>query len=319
MIRIFSGTDTFTKEQELRSLAKMVGAEIFRITENGPFPRLEDLNGKALFGPPQIYVFDNSIAKSGFLEKSEQLLSTKAEIVILENALPKKTVSFAQLAKDDSVETKVFDAPEASNIPTWVRERAKFYNTSISTSAVALLIESLVPEPAAFWEKPTADLMLIDHEIQKLVAYCDGKEISQEAVENLVKKNSSVDVWHVINAIAEKNSKKVFAVLDKFMAENDSTGDDKAKLIMLNALLADQFRNILMMQDFQASFVPDLEVLKQTGWKSGRLYQLKKVCSRFTQDKVRIILKRLEDLDIELKTSSTPARPIMDLILAQVL
>ncbi len=319
MIRIFYGADTFSKEQELNSLVKISEAESFRILENGPFPELEKLNGTVLFGPSQIFIFDNSIAKSGLLENVAQLLNATAEIVILENSLPKKTGSLAELSKSELVKIKIFDPPELSQIPAWIEKRAQIHGATISKPATELMLEVLVPEPAAYWEKPVVDLTLLDNELQKLVAYCDGREISEDAVSLLVKKNNSIDVWHVINAIADKNSKKVFTALDKFMTENDSAGDDKAKLIMLNALMADQFRNILIMQDFQTRRTSDQEVLLQTGWKSGRLYQLRKICSRFTGEKVKVILKRLEDMDIELKTSSTPARPIMDLILAQIL
>lgn len=319
MIRLFLGTDSLAKEQHLKAVASQKNAEIRRFNDGDSVPSLTEFSENTLFGPVQVFVFDNSIAKTGLLEKEDQLLAVSADIIILEDVIPKRGNALLAFSKNSNVEVVNFDPPALTQVPAWLEERAKFYNTTITSGGIQSLLAALVPEPASSWEKPTVDLRLLDHELQKLATYTDGKPINEETVGKLTKKNSSAEVWHVINAIADKNSKLVFSSLEKFMSDAHSTGDDKAKLIMLNALLADQFRNILMVQDFLNSRIPDQEILAKTGWKSGRLFQLKKISSRFNSSKLRQILQRLEDLDIELKTSSIPARPIMDLILSQVL
>jgi DNA polymerase III delta subunit len=318
MIRIFLGTDTLSKEQQLKTIAAQKKAEPRRFNEGDTFPDISQFSESTLFGPPQVFVFDASIAKTDLLDKEELLLAAPAEIIILEEAAPKRGSSLLALTKNPAVEVVNFDPPALAKIPAWLADRAKHHGASITADGATALLASLIPEPASSWEKPTADLRLLDHELLKLATYTDGQPITAETVNALTKKNTATQVWHVINAIADKNSKIVFTSLEKFMADSEG-GDDKAKLILLNALLADQFRNILLIQDFQTLRLPDQEILAKTGWKTGRLYQLKKLASRFTALKLRQILQRLEDLDIELKTGSTPPRPIMDLILAQVL
>ncbi|MCL5009174.1 MAG: hypothetical protein M1400_02420, partial [Patescibacteria group bacterium] len=59
--------------------------------------------------------------------------------------------------------------------------------------------------------------------------------------------------------------------------------------------------------------------LEITGWKPGRLFVVKKIASRFAAPKVWQTLFKLEALDTELKTSSTPPRVLLDLILSQLL
>jgi DNA polymerase III delta subunit len=319
MIRIFLGTDTLSKEQQLKTIASQMKAELRRFNEGDIFPDVSQFSESTLFGPTQVFVFDNSIGKSGLLDNAELLMAAPSEIIILEEAAPKRGNAILALSKNPAVKILNFDPPSLDKIPAWLAERAKHYGASITKDGIQVLLDALIPEPASSWEKPVADLRMLDHELLKLATYADGNPITAETVSALTKKNTSTQVWHVINAIADKNSKTVFSSLEKFMADSDAGTDDKAKLILLNALLADQFRNILLVQDFQNLRVPDQEILTKTGWKSGRLYQLKKLAGRFTMQKLRQILQRLEDLDIELKTTSTPARPIMDLILAQVL
>lgn len=319
MVRIYLGTDSFAKEQRLKTLAAQKGAELRRFAEGDVFPNAGQFGGATLFGPPQVFVFDNSISHSGLLDKVDELLAPSAEIIILEDSAPKRGSALLALTKNPQVEIVKFDPPAVDKAPVWLVDQAKNYGAAITMEGARALVSALVPEPASSWDKPVVDLRQLDNELQKLLAYADGKPVTGEAVAALTKKNESTEIWHVINAIAEKNSKGVFTSLEKFLADTGSTGDDKAKLIFLNAMLADQFRNILLVQDVQGRRLPDQEILAKTGWKSGRLYQLKKLATKFPGPKLRQILQRLEDLDIELKTSSTPARPIVDLILAQVL
>jgi DNA polymerase III delta subunit len=99
---------------------------------------------------------------------------------------------------------------------------------------------------------------------------------------------------------------------------SDDSSDDKAKSIQLNALLAEQFRNILMIQDFQKQRIPDAVILSKTGWKSGRLFVIKKLASKFKTAQLMSVLNKLEHLDIELKTSGIPGQVILQLITAQL-
>jgi len=74
----------------------------------------------------------------------------------------------------------------------------------------------------------------------------------------------------------------------------------------------------LLVQDFLARRVPDQEILKQTAWKSGRLFVMKKLAGKFKPGQLISILDKLERLDIETKTTTTPGQTILQLILAQL-
>jgi len=61
-----------------------------------------------------------------------------------------------------------------------------------------------------------------------------------------------------------------------------------------------------------------LILIKKSGWKSGRVYIMKKIASRFSSAKILETMKKLEALDEELKTSQTPPRVLLDMIVAQM-
>jgi len=161
------------------------------------------------------------------------------------------------------------------------------------------------------------NLNQLDNELQKLIAYADGKPIDRGMVDVLVRKNTDVETWDIINALGDRNMKQAFLALEQFYA-NDTAGDDKAKTIQLNALLADQFRSILLAQDFVSQRAPDAVVLEKTGWKSGRLFVMKKLAGKFKPGQLLGALDKLERLDIELKSTTTPGQVILQLIAAQL-
>ena len=94
--------------------------------------------------------------------------------------------------------------------------------------------------------------------------------------------------------------------------------DEKGAIIQLNGLISEQFRNVAMAQDFLSQKKGENQILEITGWKSGRLFVMKKIASKFPAKKVLEFLSKLAALDEELKTSQTPPKVLLDLIVAQL-
>ena len=127
----------------------------------------------------------------------------------------------------------------------------------------------------------------------------------------------AVEGIEIANAIADNHRQEAMALVSRFLKQT-AGADQKARTIQLCALLAEQFRNLAALQDFLARRVPETKILEATGWKPGRLFVLKKIVVRFPPDKIWQTLNKLEALDEELKTSSTPPRVLLDLILSQL-
>jgi DNA polymerase III delta subunit len=120
-----------------------------------------------------------------------------------------------------------------------------------------------------------------------------------------------------LHALAEKD-KRALELISKFLQEQTAS-DEKGSIIQLNALLSEQFRNVYMAQEFLAGKTSEADILDKTGWKSGRLFIMKKIAARFKPQTISETLSKLAALDEELKTSQTPPRVLLDLILAQLL
>jgi DNA polymerase III delta subunit len=162
------------------------------------------------------------------------------------------------------------------------------------------------------------NLWQANSEIGKLVTFAKGREILKQDVIDLVSENGEVDALQITNAIAEKQRDESFALIGQFLKQV-SASDEKAGIIQLNALLSEQFRNVAMVQAFMEAKATEAEILEKTQWKSGRLFVIKKIATRFKSKEILELLEKLNALDTELKSSQLPGKVLLDLILSQIL
>jgi len=315
MLYLFLGKDNFSKQQRLQQLALLHKAESSRINSADDL-NMAELTEPTLFSTARFFVLDNLISKIDFYTQAESLIASPHAIVLLEDSLDKRKKTSTQWLKHKQIKVEEFVAPAGPGLQQWVMNRAKELNIKLDKVTADYLSTVLMPVTTNRFVEPLADLWQFDTELRKLGAYAGEQAITQEMIDELATKNTETEAWDITNALAERNTKQAFVAMEKFFS--DQSTDDKAKTIQLNALLADQFRNILLVQDFLTRKVPDNVILEQTGWKSGRLFIMKKLAGKFKPAQLLSILDKLERLDIESKTTTAPGQTILQLIVAQL-
>lgn len=315
MLYLFLGKDSFSVQQRLRQLAALHKAEASRINSADGL-NMAELTEPTLFSSARLFVLDNLINKLDFDTQVEPLINSPHVIVLVEESLDKRKKASTQWLKHPHIKVEEFAAPTGPALQKWVMDQATELKIKLDKTAADYLIAVLMPVSTNRFVEPIANLWQFDTELRKLGAYAGDQSITKAMIDELATKNTEVEAWDITNALAERNTQRAFIAMEKFFA--DQATDDKAKTIQLNALLADQFRNILLAQDFSARRVPDNVILEQTGWKSGRLFIMKKLASKFKPAQLVSILDKLERLDIETKTTTTPGQAILQLILAQL-
>jgi DNA polymerase III delta subunit len=317
MLYLFLGKDTFSKQQRLRHLGQIMKADVSRISSDAGVLNWAQLTEPTLFGGPRIFVLENLISQLDPDTDILHLSQSGHTSVLWEDSLDKRKKTTTQWLKHPDIKVEEFDPPQGPQLQQWVTQRAKELGASFDKAAADYFLSVILPPPSASrFAEPSVDLWQIDSELRKVAAYAGGKPIDKTAVDAVATKNSEVEAWDITNALADRDLNRAFLALEQFYS--DDSLDDKAKTIQLNALLADQFRNILLVQDFTRRRVPDPAILEQTAWKSGRLFIMKKLAGKFRPEQLLPILDKLERLDVELKTTTTPGQTILQLILAQL-
>jgi len=325
MLNLLLGPDSFSKQEFISSLAAKEKAEVEFFINGDEAPNLRGLLGQDLFAKKRILVLKGLVGKYEWNDEIiSRLASSMHKILIEEEKLDKRIVSSKLLLGNKQVMVKEFALPHGSELDSWLLARFNGVGVKISATVVSFLAKKIGRDNAVETKfggkvvdvKEVYTLWQADQEVKKLAAYANGEPVSEDDVEQLVVSNTEVDVFQIINAIADNSKLLALRHVSDFLG---TAGDDKSRIIQLNALLSDQFRSIVIVQDFVSRMVEESIILEKTGWKSGRLFMLKKIALRFTLAKAKDFLNKLDHLDDELKSSSTPPRVLLDLILAQLL
>ncbi len=308
MLTILLGSDTLTKQNYINKVATEHKFELRKIKAGDPLPNLSSLNEPMLFGPIQAYIFEHFWKELG----SEQLLLEYAEssiyVFIVEDTIDKRKTLNKTFLQDKRVTVKEFDSPTAATAEKWLAKHAKELDVTLDGAAANALAAALLADQHA-----KLPVQLAHNELLKLKSYAGGKTITAIMVKEMVHPVIGIDPFALLDAIATKNKPRALQMLGDFFEH--TTGDDKAKSIQITALLADQLRNILLVLDSEQRRMPEAAVLAKTGWKSGRLFVMKKLAKNFSAQQVKQSMAKIENLDLELKSSTLPPHVILDMII----
>jgi DNA polymerase III delta subunit len=278
---------------------------------------MSELTEAMLFGTGQLFVLESAIGRFEPDRDAPKLAQSPHAIVLWEENLDKRKKSTTEWLKHPDVKVEEFVSPQGKDLAKWAAAKAGELGMDIDQAGIEYFLNRVLPAQSSNkFVEPKVDLWQLSNELAKLAAYAKGNSVTTDMIDDIVTPNNEVESWDIVNALGERDIKKAFLKIEQFYSDDSS--DDKAKSIQLNALLAEQFRNILMIQDFQKQRIPDAVILSKTGWKSGRLFVIKKLASKFKTAQLMSVLNKLEHLDIELKTSGIPGQVILQLITAQL-
>ncbi len=312
MIYLFFGPDKFSQKAEINLIAQKAGSHVERLEAADFEAVFQKLLETDLFSQSFVFVLQNAIAKLDLDKQLQKLAAGPNTIVFVEDKLDKRTKQTQSLLKNKAIKAVEFVAPSGPALVSWIQTQTQQLGANIEPEAIELLVTYLATK-----DQNERDLNQLYNELAKLAAYAAGRPITANDVKELVTRTYDTEIWDIINAVAEKKTREIFQSLENFFKQADST-DEKTKVIQLAALLSDQFRNILLAKSFLEQNVSESEILKQTSWKPGRLFIMKRLAKNFETAKILQVLSKLEHLDLELKTSSTPPRVTLELIAAQM-
>jgi DNA polymerase-3 subunit delta len=319
MLYILHGQDDASREAYIQKLAAQSGAMRVDYSLENPPGGIDTLLAQDLFSGSQAVVLGGLLQTLLTETTIPQLKATANLVVFCEESLDKRLKLVKQLLEDKEVVVREFAVPDQAKLPAWVENKVGERGGRIAKDAVLLLLQHLgYINPLGGSELALAEVSLarLDSEISKLLTYAAGDVISKAAVAELVADSREVVGFALSDAVAKKNRKEIFSLLETYYAGSNAS-DVQGKTIMLAALLADQFRSMLTVLEGQALGMSDEQIAAPLGWKSGRVFVMKKMASNFTRVSLRELLQKLENLDVELKTSSLPPRVVLELILAQ--
>lgn len=319
MLYLWYGSNEYARTERIRALEKKTGLARVDFSASNPPTNADALLAQDLFSGGQIIVLEDLASTYLLAPLVDEFASSANHIVFVEASLDKRLKVTKELLANAKINSQEFANPGLEQLPGWLVDQAKERGGGLGLLEATTLLQrlGLTSEASGPMGAPKeVSLSRLTQELEKLLIYSNGEPITHEAIEQLVPEEQVVIGLAISDALARKDRKSLYTTLSRYYTQTEG-GDDTTRTLQLVGLLAEQLRSLLLLQDALQRRMGEAEIVALTGWKPGRIFVLKKHVGNFRADMLQSTLAKLESLDLELKTTNTPARVVLELILAQ--
>ncbi len=194
---------------------------------------------------------------------------------------------------------KGFAALKDSDLNDWVQERVKDGDGKILPAAVKMLVRLVGP-----------DLWVMNAEIDKLLAYCSGRAITEDDVKQLTSYTREANIFALVDAILEGRRSQAQQLLHRLL-------QDGASPSYILAMITRQLRLIVLAKDIGKK--------KSTGTSSGlesvseySLQKATKQAKEFTLERIKRAYDKLLEADLGIKTGKYEGDLALDLLVVEL-
>ena len=274
---------------------------------------IDALGTPNLLAPKRLVILRNFLESAGEGEKDELLkyleehgekLHSDKDLVAIfqENIQPKKNGKLYKLLLKIS-KSQSFERLSGIKLEQWIVGRMKEIDpvSGISKGALAKLI--------AYAGNSTGTL---DKEIRKLVDFTDGKIISEDDIDMLVKADSDTNIFETIDALGANNKKKALRLLQAHLRR----GEDPFQIF---SMFVYQFRNLLKVADLKDKCSNnEYAIAKESGLHPFVVKKSLAQARSIPFDKLVSIYQELGRIDRDIKTGKIEIRLALEKFIAEL-
>jgi DNA polymerase-3 subunit delta len=254
-------------------------------TTEAPPPEADKAQNKALLA-----YLDQAPETSDLVLVEEQLIGSGA---ILRRLL--------ELQRDGRARIIPCERPKKSDLPAWIRTRAKLRRVKLDITAVTDLAEFVGD-----------DLRQLDQELIKLADYAGGKEVTSADVRRLVPATRTASVFELVDALGLGNMPAAGKLMQHVL---DVDGEHPLRLL---TMIGRQYRLLIQAKALQAAGAKPPEIAKNLNLADWTAPKLLTQASRHSFARLQRAMERVLAADEAIKTGQMGDREAMDLLLAEL-
>lgn len=343
-IHLFFGTDDFTMWEEIKKEKKKFTEKFSELNivdldfdDHGLNETEKSVSLKnalltnSLFGSDKLVVLRNFL---GGQEKKETVKNDEFEKIILEyleNSIKSINLFFIQtkfpdkrkkiykklvkLEKDNLVVIKEFIIPCGFELNKWIKNRVNLLGGKISSQAIEdltlVLGKGLGQKGKSGRMEEVYDLWQVNNEIEKLINFKSGQEITAEDVNLLVKAKIDPNIFKLIDAIGNRDKKRAINLLQGQI-------ENQANEIYLLTMFVYQFRNLIKIKDLLEQRRSIQEISSLTKMHPFVIQKSVEQCQKFSLAELKKIYRKLLDAEIAIKSGKMKPRLVLDLLVVSI-
>lgn len=254
----------------------------------------------------------------GFLLEYVSKISSGDKIFFLESkSLDKRSRAykfFERMAKDARFTKKEFAPPLGFQFNVWLEDRVKKCGGKISKADVdflAMLLGKGMEQKEHGSLVVAYDLYQAASEIDKLVAYCDGKEITKDDILLLVSGRDDMNIFSLIESLGRRDKNRALSILTGQLRQG-SNGN------YILTMLVFHFRNLISIKSLLGEGLNATEISKRTNIHPYVVEKNAAFARSFQEENLVLIYKKLYSADLSIKTGKMEPELALDLLVAAI-
>ena len=307
MIIFLYGPDTYRSKEALEKLKekylKRYGSNLDVIKLNGKEISENDL--KAIWQTRGFFTKNRLIVIEKLLENKNKELLEKILVFLKKERLgnilvfweeePPKSNLLNFLLKQKYVQK--FNPLKGKKLNWWVKNEVEKRGGKILPEAIEFLI-SYIGE----------NLWRISNELEKLIAYSENSFISREMINTLTWPKIDENIWHLIDAVGEKNKIKALKMLNSFL-------ENKFPPELILIMLTRHYRILLKMKDLIEKKKSLSEIYRKINLPTFIFEKFLRETKVYSWEELKKIYRCLLWIDIKMKTSQITPRVLFTLLI----
>lgn len=237
---------------------------------------------------------------SQLIELLPRLKKTDNIFVFWEAGEPDKRTALFKLLSADKKYTQAFKPLDNYKLTIWVKKYLNENKGKMNARTLQLLTSSI-----------GNDLWQITNELNKLMAYKNGQEITEDDINNFVTAKINENIFGLTDAIAAGNKKMSL----KLLQEQLQIGMNE---IYLLTMIIRQFRILARLKPLADQSYPEYQIVKETKLHPFVVKKTLPLVKKFTLNKIKDIYDKLTDLDRKFKSTSLPPQTLIDLFIMEI-
>ncbi len=179
---------------------------------------------------------------------------------------------------------------------------AKKLNLNISQNSIEKLIEYCGD-----------DLLNLRSELEKLSAFVDNREITEDDIELLVSKKAEANVFDLTKSVSQNNYDRALKILHVLL-------EKKEEPVAILSLLASNYIDMYRVKVAKNSGVPTNQIAELFDYKRKefRLNLASKACDNYSVKDLRKYISFLKEIDLKLKSSKDDNKILLEELLVKI-
>jgi DNA polymerase III subunit delta len=206
-----------------------------------------------------------------------------------------------ELQRDGRARILLFEKPKKSDLPAWIRTRARLRRVRLDVGAVADLAEFVGD-----------DLRQLDQELIKLADYAGGKEVNSADVRRLVPATRTASVFELVDALGSGNMAAAGKLMQHVL---DVDGEHPLRLL---TMIGRQYRLLIQVKALQAAGAKPPEIARTLNVADWTAPKLLTQAARHSFARLQRAMEKALAADEAIKTGQMGDREAMDLLLAEL-